>query len=105
MVLSALWNWGTPMTIQLPPEVEESIRLKVRQGRFADAGEVVREAMRLLEIRDRRGQELRASVAEGFASIERGEGIELTPGLWEKLDREVAERLRRGDLPSPDVCP
>jgi antitoxin ParD1/3/4 len=104
-VLPALRTREKSVTIQLPPEVEESIRLKVRQGRFADAGEVVREAMRLLEIRDHREQEVRDSIAEGFAAIERGEGIELTAESLQERSRRAGERVRRGETPNSDVCP
>jgi antitoxin ParD1/3/4 len=93
------------MTIHLPPDVEASVRQRVQQGQFPDAGEVIREAMRLLDQRDRRIQELRATVTEGFAAIERGEGIELTPELFAERIGHAEERARRGEQPHPDVCP
>jgi DNA polymerase III delta prime subunit len=66
---------------------------------------VIRAALRLLEVRDQRAQDLRASIAEGLAAIERGEGIELTPELVEEIDREAEEQIRLGVPPDPDVCP
>jgi antitoxin ParD1/3/4 len=65
---------------------------------------VVREALRLLEERDRLAR-LRAAIAVGDAQIARGEGIPYTPELLVELDREVDERVRRGDRPNPDVWP
>jgi uncharacterized protein len=41
------------MAIQLPADVEARIRQKVESGDFPDAGEVVREAMRLLDAQER----------------------------------------------------
>jgi predicted nucleotidyltransferase len=40
------------MAIQLPADVEARIRQKVERGDFPDAGEVVREAMRLLDAQE-----------------------------------------------------
>lgn len=93
------------MSIHLPIDVEEQIREKVESGQYDDASDVIRAAMRLLDRRDQRLQELRTSIAEGLAAIERGEGIELTPDLWEEIEREADERMRRGLQPKPDVCP
>jgi antitoxin ParD1/3/4 len=93
------------MAISVPADLEESIRQKVDSGRYGDASEVIRAALRLLEARDQRAQELRTSIAEGLAAIERGEGIELTPQLMADIDREADEQLRLGVPPNPDVCP
>ncbi len=92
------------MTVQLPPDVEASIRQKVESGRFPDAGEVMREAMRLLDERDRL-QRLRASLIEAEAELDRGEGVEWTPALMDRLKREADELHRQGAKPDPDVCP
>ena len=93
------------MPIQLTPETEALIREKVDSGRYATADEVIEVALRLLAVREQHTQQLRASIAEGLAAIERGEGVELTPELMDEIDREIDERLRRGERPNPDVCP
>ena len=93
------------MSISVPADLEESIRQKVESGRYGDASEAIRAALRLLEVRDQRVQDLRASIAEGLAAIERGEGIELTPELMADIDREADEQLRLGVPLKPDVCP
>jgi putative addiction module CopG family antidote len=51
------------MSIHVPADLEESIRQKVDSGQYDDPSEVIRAAMRLLDKRDRRLQELRAMVA------------------------------------------
>ncbi len=40
------------MEIVLTPELEEFVRSKVQSGRYADANDVVRDALRTLELRD-----------------------------------------------------
>jgi antitoxin ParD1/3/4 len=93
------------MSTPLPADVETSIQQMVESGLYSDADEALRAAVRLLDERERRLKWLRTAVAEGFEQIERGEGIPYTPELLEEIDREVDERARRGDTPSPDVCP
>jgi antitoxin ParD1/3/4 len=93
------------MVMHIPTDLEERIRAKVESGQYDDASEVIRTAMRLLDKRDRQLEELRASIAEARASIERGEGIELTPEVWDEIEREAHERNLMGCEPNPDVCP
>lgn len=59
-------------------------------------------AVRLLDSPDRRLAELRASIDEGFAAIEHGEGVELTSELMDEIEREAGEACRRGDSPHHD---
>jgi antitoxin ParD1/3/4 len=92
------------MSIQLSPQVEALIRAKVDSGQYASADEVVRAAIPLLDERDRL-RHLRSLLAVGLEQADRGELIDLTPELLDDIDREVDERYRRGDQPSPDVCP
>jgi hypothetical protein len=65
----------------------------------------MREAIRLLDEREDQLDTLRAKIRIGLDQLDRGEGIEMTPDVWDDLDREVDERLRRGDTPNADVCP
>ncbi len=62
------------MNVSLTPELEELIKDKVRSGRYASSSEVVREALRLLEFRDRSDAEkleaLRADIKNGLESGE-----------------------------------
>ncbi|MCD6032611.1 MAG: Bacterial antitoxin of ParD toxin-antitoxin type system [Thermomicrobiales bacterium] len=93
------------MVIHVTPEIEADIRQRVESGEYADESEVLREALRMLNVRERRVQEIRASIEEGLAELERGEGIELTPEVMEEISREADELIRLGVLPKPDVCP
>ena len=92
------------MTVTLSPHLEALIQEKVASGEYPAATDVVADALRLLDDRDRLVR-LRAAIAVGDAQIARGEVIEVTPAFWEHLDREVDDRLRRGEQPNPDVCP
>ena len=92
------------MSVTLTPELEALIEEILATGRYADAGDVIEQAVRQLEERERR-QRLQASVAEGFAAIERGEGVELTPERWEEIERDADEADRQGLPINPDVCP
>ncbi len=93
------------MVIHVPADIEASIRERVESGDYSDETEVIRTALRALMAREQRIEEIRTSVEEGIASIERGEGIELTPELMDEIEREVEERVRLGEMPKPDVCP
>ncbi|GIW05067.1 MAG: hypothetical protein KatS3mg059_1687 [Thermomicrobiales bacterium] len=92
------------MNVSLTPELEELIRRKVASGMYGSASEVVREALRLLEERDRLAH-LRAAIAAADAEAARGEGVLFTPALFEEIRHEVEERLSRGEQPDPHVCP
>jgi antitoxin ParD1/3/4 len=69
------------MNVSLTPELERLISRKVKTGRYTSASEVVREALRLLDERDRVRQTQLAAIEQkidrGLRQLERGEG---TPG-------------------------
>jgi antitoxin ParD1/3/4 len=62
------------MNISLTPQLEELVKKKVESGRYGSASEVMREALRLLEERDRlqalRFEELKAEIKKGLDSGE-----------------------------------
>ena len=92
------------MNVSLTPELEAMIRQQVDSGRYNNASEVVREALRLLD-EHQRVQHLRSLLAVGLEDERRGDLVEFTPEWIEGLDRRVEERFRRGGEPNPDVCP
>jgi antitoxin ParD1/3/4 len=65
------------MEVALPPELERLVREKVESGLYLSADEVLHEALRLLDDRDRlralRLEELRKEVAIGIEQADRGE--------------------------------
>lgn len=54
------------MNVSLTPELEELVNEKVRSGLYQTASEVVREALRLLKLRDDEAR--RADVRAGLAA-------------------------------------
>ena len=93
------------MNVSLTPQLETLIRQKVETGRYYNASEVVREALRLLDDQDRRDDWLRSKIAIAEQQVRDGNVVEDSDEMWDAIDREVDERLRRGDQPNPDVCP
>lgn len=93
------------MSIRFPTDLEDRIQRKIDSGRYENETPVLREALQALGAREARIDELRASIADAMASIDRGEGIELTPGVWEEIERDADEQIRLGRLPGPDVLP
>jgi len=62
------------MNVSLTPQLEDLIKKKVESGLYGSASEVMREALRLLDERDRlhamRLEELRAEIKKGLESGE-----------------------------------
>jgi antitoxin ParD1/3/4 len=60
------------MNVSLTPKLEKLVKSKVDSGLYGSASEVMREALRLLEERDRRHalrvEELRAEIKKGLDS-------------------------------------
>lgn len=78
------------MNVSLTPELEQLVNDKVKSGFYQTASEVVREALRLLNERDREREWLRADVQAGFDQLARGQGrtYDKTTG------RALAERIK-----------
>jgi antitoxin ParD1/3/4 len=67
------------MNVSLTPELEALVNAKVSGGRYKSADEVVGEALRLLETRDREREAARESLKReiqiGMDQVERGEVV------------------------------
>jgi antitoxin ParD1/3/4 len=96
------------MDIALSPELEAFVNEKVRSGRYLSAGEVIREALRVLEERDRREEldlaDLRNKVAAGLEQLDRGEAWDLPDDIEEAVE-EIESRGRRRFGLQMDPCP
>ena len=82
------------MNVSLTPELEQFVHTKVKSGRYLSASEVVREALRLLEERDRlreiRIGTLRQEIAIGIEQSDRGDvldGEEVIQELLGEIDQ------------------
>ena len=82
------------MNVSLTPELEQLVHEKVKTGRYLSASEVVREALRLLEERDKvretRLEALRSEIAIGIKQGDNGEAIDR-----EEVFRELREDIRQ----------
>jgi antitoxin ParD1/3/4 len=69
------------MNVSLTPELEQLIHKKVETGLYLSASEVVREALRLLEERDKlqamKFEEVRAAIQIGIDQVDSGEAAPL----------------------------
>jgi antitoxin ParD1/3/4 len=72
------------MNISLTPQLESMIRLKVEAGLYSNASEVVREALRLMEERDRLTQ-LRHELSKGIDQLQAGQGVLLSESRFAEL--------------------
>ena len=86
------------MNVSLTPQLERFVHKKVQVGRYNSASEVVREALRLLEDKDRlrqkRVEEIRRKIEEGWESLQRGEGVD-GEEFFERLARRETKLERK----------
>ena len=84
-----------PDDLRLTPELEQFAQAQVSEGRYGSVGEVLAEALRLLQRRERARaaarQHVRDQIAEGLADFERGDFAD-----GEEFFRELLEETRRG---------
>jgi antitoxin ParD1/3/4 len=87
------------MNVSLTPELERLVSRRVASGRYGSASEVVREALRLLEERERfrqaRLEQLRRDVRAGLRALDRGEHIPFDEKAAVAIKREGRRRLAR----------
>lgn len=82
------------MNISLTPEQEQFIQEKLNSGKYETADELISEAFRLLEERDKHYEkwveETRKKVGVGIAQLDRGEGID-----GEEVFKELLEEIEQ----------
>lgn len=84
------------LNVNLTPELEALVRDKVASGRYSSASEVVRDALRLMEIRDREGEaRLEWLRREIQAGIDSGDAGVLDMAEIKRKGREQLARLRK----------
>jgi len=70
----------TTLNVSLTPELGRFIESRLRSGKYQTASEVVREALRLLESRERSPvasvSELKAEIELGLEQLRRGEAVD-----------------------------
>jgi antitoxin ParD1/3/4 len=85
------------MNVELSSEMAKLVSRIVESGRYRSAGEVVEEALELLQNRDAtqesRIQELRRAIDEGLADLDKGNVHSFDRESLKQLKREARERL------------
>jgi antitoxin ParD1/3/4 len=90
------------LNVSITPHFSKFIRDKVKSGRYSNASEVVREALRKLEQEEMVAEQsgivdpdnFQEAVLDGLRSIERGEGTEIR--TREELRRYFEDIVHRG---------
>ena len=83
------------MNIQLKPEQEKFIREKIASGEYSNAEDVISQAFKLLEARERKIKELREKIAIGTEQIANGQvtdGEIVFDRLQEKINQIAGEQ-------------
>ena len=89
------------LNVSLTPELEEFVRERVDKGRYQTASEVVREGLRLLELRERDRDAAHAALkAKLKLAADRADSGVSVDG--EEFIDKLIERLRR-DSKDPDA--
>lgn len=76
------------MNIQLKPEQEKFIQEKIASGEYSNADDVISQAFKLLEARERKIKELKDKIAVGTEQIAKGQ---VTDGeiIFERLQKKI----------------
>jgi antitoxin ParD1/3/4 len=89
------------MNVNLTPQLEELIKQKVATGHYQSASEVVREALRVLELRDQQEQ-ARIAAAKGFAQLRAGKS---SPLDMKRAKGMAVANAKKGRKVNPLVTP
>jgi antitoxin ParD1/3/4 len=68
---------------------EQFVQAQLATGRYADASAVLRDALRLMEARERKLAALDAAIAEGLADVEAGRVYD-ADAVFDELEAELA---------------
>lgn len=93
------------MHINLSPEIEQYLQVKVGTGFYSNASEVVRDAIRRMWEEDDKLEKLRAAVQIGDAQLERGEGVVYSASRLDAITEKALSNARNGKKVSADVTP
>ena len=81
------------ISVKLTSDLAGFVHEQTRSGKYTSASEVVQEALRLLEAAERiradRLRDVKAKIAEGLASLNRGEGLD-GEGVFRELEAAIS---------------
>ncbi len=85
------------MNVSLTPELEKLVNDEMKSGHYKSAGEVLREALRLLRLRREKLALLKRELQIGIDQLERGEFFEYSSveELFDDIEAAVQNRAAR----------
>ncbi len=82
------------MNISLTPQLEKLVNDRVKSGLYTSASEVIREALRLLDSRDKgMVQQLLADVEAGLCQLDAGQSRPFDEGAVERIKKAGRAKL------------
>lgn len=93
------------MHINLSPEIEKYLQIKVATGFYSNASEVVRDAIRRMWEEDEKLEKLRTAVQTGDEQLDRDEGQVYSNSRLEEITKNAFRNASNGKKFNPDVTP
>jgi antitoxin ParD1/3/4 len=81
------------MNISLTPQLEKLVQDRVKSGRYTSASEVIRDALRLLDSRDRGTAQLNADVEAGLRQLDAGQSRPFDADAVERITQAGRAKL------------
>ena len=93
------------MHVNLSPEMESFIKGQVAGGFYGNATEVVRDAIRRMQAEEIRTAGWQAAVALGADQLDRGEGVDYSPGELDDITQNALAAMNSSRPIDADVQP
>ena len=93
------------MHVNLSPEMEGFIKTQVASGFYGNATEVIRDAIRRMQVEESRVAAWQAAIKVGDDQLERGEGVAYTPATLNDITQSAIGALHSGAPTDADVLP
>jgi antitoxin ParD1/3/4 len=82
------------MIVEIPPDLQQFVHQVIDNGSFKSETEVVGQALRLLQQRQQKIEELRREIQPALDQLDRGEGIELDEEGLDAFFEDIKARGR-----------
>jgi len=93
------------MNINFPPVDKSYIKAKVKSGFYANATELIRDAVRRMREHDEKRDELLAALKLGEEDIEKGRFRVFNDALFVEVVQNAKKKAASGRKPKPEVTP
>jgi antitoxin ParD1/3/4 len=82
------------MTVEIPSDLQQFVHTVIDAGSYKDEAEVVGQALRLLQERQKRIEDLRREIQPALDQLDRGEGIMLDDAGLDAFFEDIKARNR-----------